>query len=276
VSERRASLTALSVAASRAYHQLYDGTPKILDDPIAPKLVDEALVTRLSGAARPWATQLRLHVVVRSRYAEDRLALAVERGVRQCVILGAGYDTFAYRQPPWARELAIFEVDHPASQREKRSRLDAAGVALPGNVRFAPIDFERTSLAEGLRSGGLDETRPAFFSWLGVMMYLEPDAVDAVFSYVASRPPSSEIAFSFARPPRLFDVGQGPVAAAAFAAGEPWKTRFTPRRLAAKLRALGFAQVELLGVREANERYKPLRSGLPPLLQVSVGSAVVG
>lgn len=266
----------MSVAASRAYHQLYDGSPKILDDPIAPRLIEDAFLTRLSAAPRPWSTQLRLHVVIRSRYAEDRLALAVEGGVRQCVILGAGYDTFAYRQPAWARELTIFEVDHPASQRDKRTRLEAVGIELPDNLRFAPIDFERTSLSDGLRAGGLDETRPAFFSWLGVMMYLEPEAVDAVFRYVASLLPSSEIVFSFARPPRPFDVGQGPVAAAAFAAGEPWKTRFTPAALGAKLRALGFARVEFLGTREANERYQPLRSGLPPLLQVSIGSALVG
>lgn len=276
MSERQASLTALSVAASRAYHQLYDGIPKILDDPIAPRLVDDELLTRASAAARPWATQLRLHVVVRSRYAEDRLALAVQRGVRQCVVLGAGYDTFAYRQPPWARELTIFEVDHPASQREKRARLERAGVELPENLRFAPIDFERTALAEGLRAGGFDETRPAFFSWLGVMMYLEAEAVDAVFGYVASLPPSSEIVFSFARPPRPFDVGQGPIAAAAFAAGEPWKTRFSPTQLDAKLRKLGFAQREFLTAGEANDRYQPLRCGLPPLFQVSIGSALVG
>jgi methyltransferase (TIGR00027 family) len=274
MSERSASRTALSVAAMRAFHQTFDGMPKILDDPIAPRIVDAARVARVGASRNPWTESLRLHVLVRSRYAEDRLADAVQRGVRQFVSLGAGYDTFAYRQPAWAHDLRIFEVDHPASQDAKRKRLERAGVALPPNLVFAPIDFERTPLAEGLRAGGLDTAQPAFFSWLGVMMYLDLPAIDGVFDYVASLPPGSEVAFSYARPGRWFAI-ESPIAIAAAAVGEPWKTRFTPDELEKRLREHGFGEVEFLEAREANERYRPMRSGLPPLQRVSIGAARV-
>ena len=274
MSERSASRTALSVAAMRAYHQTFDGSPKILDDPVAPRIVDAASLARVGAARNPWTESLRLHVLVRSRYAEDRLAEAVRAGVRQFVSLGAGYDTFAYRQPDWARELHIYEVDHPASQDAKRKRLQRAGIALPDNLTFVPIDFERTSLAEGLRAGGLDQSCAAFFSWLGVMMYLDLDAIDSVFDYVASFPPPSELAFSYARPGRWFTI-ESPIAAAAAAVGEPWKTRFSPQELELRLRAHGFGSVEFLDAREANNRYRPMRSGLPPFQRVSIGAARV-
>lgn len=274
MSERSASRTALSVAAMRAFHQTLDGVPKILDDPIAPRIVDAASIARVGAARNPWTEALRLHVLVRSRYAEDHLADAVRRGVRQFVSLGAGYDTFAYRQPAWASDLRIFEVDHPASQDAKRTRLERAHVALPPNLIFAPIDFERTVLSDGLRAAGFDTAQPAFFSWLGVMMYLDQAAIDSVFEYVARLPPGSEIAFSYARPGRWFAI-ESPIAMAAAAVGEPWKSRFTPDDLESRLRAHGFGHVEFLGAREANERYRPMRSGLPPLQRVSIGAARV-
>ncbi len=258
----------------REYHQLRDGAPKILDDPIAPLLVDARAIARIGAMRTPWFEALRLHVLARSRYAEERLEAAVARGVRQFASLGAGYDTFAYRQPTWARELAIFEVDHPASQDAKRERLASAGIDLPANLTFAPIDFERTALADGLIGAGFDPERPAFFSWLGVMMYLDARAVDAVFAYVAARPPSSEIAMSFARPGRLFTL-EAPIAAAAALAGEPWKTRFSPTALEAELRRHGFASVDFLAPRDANARYRPMASGLPPMLRASIGAAIV-
>jgi len=272
MSERSASLTALSVAAMRAFHQLYDGVPKILDDPIAARIVDSASILSIAATRNPWTEALRLHVLVRSRYAEDRLEAAVGHGVRQFVILGAGYDTFAYRQPSWAHDLRIYEVDHPASQEAKRARLAAAGIALPSNLTFVPIDFERTSLSEGMRDGGFDTTKAAFFSWLGVMMYLDIAAIDTVFAYVASLPAPSEIAFSYARSGRYRSI-EAPIAAAAAMIGEPWKTRFAPGELEARLRAHGFGHVDLLTARTANARYHPIRAGLPPMAHVSIGAA---
>src|SRR5262249_22024613 len=149
----------------------------------------------------------RSHVVLRSRVAEDRLADAVARGVRQYVVLGAGFDTFAYRQPDWASGLRIFEVDHPESQAAKFAALASAGVTVPRNVTFVPVDFERESLAHALSAARFDAARPAFVSWLGVMVYVDAAAAASVFRMVASLPASSEIVFTFA--PRR-DPSEGP------------------------------------------------------------------
>ena len=183
--------------------------------------------------------------MLRSRYAEDRLAEAVRRGIKQYVLLGAGLDTFAYRQSEWAASLQIFEVDQPASQAEKKQRLQNANITVPKNVTFVAIDFERNSLEAGLVDSSFDPALPTFISWLGVMVYLNWNAVDAVFRFAVGLPQRSEIAFTFSQPlpesvpnmPRLSDR--------AAELGEPWKTYITPTDLTAYLRNLGFSQVNL-------------------------------
>ena len=177
---REPSRTAAGVAWLRAAHQSVDGQPKILDDPIAPLLPGErgrlGLIERRDELFTPGALGLRAHVLLRSRFAEDQLALAVARGIRQYVLLGAGLDTFAYRQPYWAAAaepvLRIFEVDQPASQQIKRERVAAANIPVPGNLTYAAVDFEHEPLLAGLTRTGVATSEPAFFSWLGVSMYL--------------------------------------------------------------------------------------------------------
>jgi methyltransferase (TIGR00027 family) len=170
-------------------HQAVDGEPKILDDPIAALLLDDderRTIEAQPGRARePDVIALRSRVVLRSRFAEERLADAVRRGVCQCVSLGAGFDTFAYRQPDWARRLRIYEVDHHGTQAEKRRRLQKAGIPIPPNLEFVAIDFESVSLPDGLRASSLDFSQPTFFSCLGVLVYLTLDAVNAIFELVA-------------------------------------------------------------------------------------------
>ena len=172
---RPASRTALAVAAMRALHQFHDGAPKILDDPVSARLLGEertrTILSRMGNADDPARKAMRAHVLLRSRFAEERLESAVRRGVVQAVALGAGLDTFAYRQPPWAGRLRLFEVDQPASQDEKRRFLEQAGIGVPANVRFVPIDFETTSLAQGLAAGRVDFAVPTFFSCLGVITF---------------------------------------------------------------------------------------------------------
>jgi methyltransferase (TIGR00027 family) len=177
--ERPASRTAMGVAVLRALHELYDGSPKILNDPVVALLLNSE-VLRKAKADLSWlqdsrTTVLRSHVVLRSRYAEDCLHNAVVSGVQQYVILGSGFDTFAYRQPGWAARLRIFEVDHPASQRAKVDRLRSAGISLPPNLEFVSADFEMASLREILSRSDLDFRAPAFFSCLGVLVYLPED-----------------------------------------------------------------------------------------------------
>jgi len=225
----------------------------------------------------PDVRALRSHVVLRSRYTEDRLAEAVERGVRQFLVLGAGLDTFAYRQPSWARALRIFEVDQPASQQAKRQRLRAAGIPVPSNVQFIEADFEHRTLHDILADGGVALNQPAFISWLGVTVYLTEPAIDAVFRFVASLPRSSELVFTFYTKEATEGRRQSALAARAAELGEPFVTWFEPEALEAKLRGFGFSDVSFLTPEEAIARYfSEIRTDrLPPPRRINTASAVV-
>jgi methyltransferase (TIGR00027 family) len=276
--ERESSRTALGVAALRAFHQLWDEEPKLLDDPVSIELLDPDVRERMTdipaSTGNTQMTKLRTHVLLRSRFAEDRLRLAVERDVAQCVILGAGLDTFAFRQPDWAKRLTIFEVDHPASQRFKRKRLADAGIEIPSNVVFVPLDFETTSLADGLAGSSFDRSEPAFFSWLGVMVYLYDTAISAIFRYIAECASGSEIVFSFATPQQR---GPGTVGARAAALGEPWRTFYEPQTLEEKLIKLGYGHIEFLTPERAAQRYAldSRTDGLSRPVRTTIGTALV-
>jgi methyltransferase (TIGR00027 family) len=265
--QERPSLTAEGVAIMRALHQTLDDESRLLVDPIASRLVDPAVFeqTRAAFEHIPPATaaRLRLMFVLRSRYAEDCLAEAFNNGTRQYVILGAGLDTFAYRQPPWAEGLSVFEVDHPSSQQAKRSRLSAAGISVPPNVKLVAIDIERNSLHDGLSGAAFDFKKPAMFSMLGVTQYLREDALDPTLKLVRSTPAGSEIVFSFVLPDDDLPAEEIPLAAmsaaGAAAGGEPWLTRFHPARLEGKLAAMGFSTVERLTPAQATQRYLSYR-----------------
>jgi methyltransferase (TIGR00027 family) len=260
--EARPSRTAMRVAMRRAAHQLFD-QPKVLDDPIAlPIIGPEAGAKLEAGWSRHKsrvARNLRAFLVARSRFAEDELARAIGRGVEQYVILGAGLDTFAYRNPHGDSALRIFEVDYPATQEWKRRRLAAAGISIPTSVTYAPVDFERQTLADGLKLAGFDSSRSAFFSWLGVTMYLTEDAVMATFGFIASNTSGGGVAFDYAVPRSSLNwVGRLALDALAFrvaAAGEPFRTFFDPSALAERLRRIGFRGVEDLAAAEINARY---------------------
>src|SRR5262249_46795209 len=174
------SRMALMVARQRAAHQLLDhGT--ILDDPFAMKILREDERDLLQFANQPLASIGRLLTAARSRIAEEALSKAVERGVRQVVILGAGLDTFALRNPHAAR-ISIFEVDHPATQAWKRQRLVGAELAPPPWLTFVPVDFEQDDLQQKLSSAGFQRTSAAFFTWLGVVPYLTDDAIGSTLT----------------------------------------------------------------------------------------------
>ena len=264
----RRSRTAEGAAALRALHQVLD-EPRILDDPIAGRLVGQHEVDRQKKIARllPFLKRLRAHFAMRSRYAEDCLAESIDRGVRQYVLLGAGLDTFAYRQPPWANQLRVFEVDHPATQEWKREKLAAAQASIPANLTFAGVDFEKVSLREGLVSAGLDFSVPTFFSCLGVTQYLTAASFEGSLKLVASMPAGSEIVFSFVVAASDLSNGErffvGLFAAIAAASREPWLSRFDPRELADKLTALGFSKVIHFSSEAATDRYfRERRDGL--------------
>src|SRR5277367_4030694 len=159
------SRTALRVALRRAAHQLYDAPPLVLDDPIAVPILGTTYAKELRRTPtrpdRPFSVGLRAFLVARSRYAEDMLSHAVERGVTQYVLLGAGLDTFAHRNP--YPELRVFEVDHPATQQWKRELLETTGLSVPANLTYVPVDFERQTLPEQLQAAGFNSRIPTFF-----------------------------------------------------------------------------------------------------------------
>ena len=256
------SRTALRVALRRAAHQLLDD-PRVFDDPMAMRIIgseDAAALRADPGAhdATPFDRALRAFLAARSRLAEDALARAVGAGVRQYVVLGAGLDTFAYRNPHPG--LTVFEVDFPATQAWKRDCLASARIAVPATLRFVPVDFERQSLTTELAAGGVDPARPVWFSWLGVTPYLERAAVMATLGDIRRLAgPHGGVAFDYGIDQSVMTFAQRAVLAALEArvrrAGEPFRSAFVPADLAAALRAMGFDDVEDLDPEGINARY---------------------
>jgi methyltransferase (TIGR00027 family) len=258
----RPSATAQGVALRRAAHQLLD-RPPLFEDALALRIVgaSEAAALRADAAGfdgNRASSALRAFVAVRSRIAELELASAVARGVRQYVVLGAGLDTFAYRNP--YPELRVFEVDHPATQAWKRSRLAEGSIAVPANVTFAAIDFELQALVEILRAAGLDTARPTFFSWLGVTPYLERDVVLATLRAIAPLAAGGGgVVFDYSGPVDALSPHERAalevLAARVRSAGEPFRGSLDPARLAADLGEIGFGSVTDLGPDELNARH---------------------
>jgi methyltransferase (TIGR00027 family) len=279
MADRNASNTAFGALFLRGVHQLLDAKPLVLDDPAALTLLGKNACRQIKNSKIHHQTiearALRTHVVLRSRFAEDRLAEAVNRGIKQYVILGAGFDTFAYRQPTWAETLKIFEVDQPATQAQKRLRLEHAGIKLPPNLSFAGIDFEHESLRDGLLRNGVSLEEPSFFSWLGVTMYLNENAIDTVLRTIALFPSESEIVFTFSQPPDSLSGQESDfhssLSKIVAGAGEPFVSYFTPATIDSKLRQAGFKTIAFLSNEEAEERYL---SGRPTDLHIPRRSAI--
>jgi methyltransferase (TIGR00027 family) len=252
--------SAMLVAMQRAAHQLIEH-PLVLDDPLALTIIGraqaDALRADLANYRSPMAQGLRSSVVVRSRLAEDEWVQANERGVRQYVVLGAGLDTSAYRHA--GRPGRTFEVDLPATQAWKRARLAETGIAIPDSVHYVPVDFETVSLAEGLASAGFDSGQPAYFSWLGVTMYLEEAAVTETLRFIGSCAKGSAVLFEYVVPlaglSPMMRIAMEQMAAQLAARGEPWKSYFEPDALAAKVAQLGFTASRTWTPQELNECY---------------------
>jgi methyltransferase (TIGR00027 family) len=256
--EGQPSRTAQRVAAQRAAHQLLD-SPRVLDDPFAIRLVSPEVRQKLEDHPSdidrsPMSKPTRAIVVVRTRIAEDELAA---RGATQYVLLGAGLDTFAYRNP--FPHVHVYEVDQPDTQALKKARLAEAGIALPPNMTFAPCDFSRDRLEDALAAAGFDRGQATVFAWLGVVMYLERADVMKTLQFIVSQPAPVSVIFDYAQPPDAFPLVQRffyrRVLERLEKIGEPWKSFMQPESLRADLLALGFTSVEDLGGDEINSRY---------------------
>jgi methyltransferase (TIGR00027 family) len=252
------SHTALTAAAARAAHLIVDNAPTIFADTLASPLLgeqaDELIGYHRAHGAHLVLSAARAQVTCRSRYTEDRLADGAERGITQYVILGAGLDSFGYRSR-LARRMRVFEVDHPATQQWKRSRLAAARIPVPDRVTFVPADLEAGSLTRCLSQAGFDRSRPAQVSWLGVTMYLTEEAIGRTLAELGGLAAGTEVIADYMLPAGLRDeIGStyaelvSPVAAEW---GEPWLSFFAPSDMSALLERHGFGSVRHIRQRDA-------------------------
>lgn len=266
LTQGRASRTARMTAAMRHRHYLGGAKPLVFDDPHAELFLDWqsrlfALPTPLSdallGGTLGAVRALEGEVLARSRYVEDVFEERFAAGVRQVIVLGAGFDTMAIKHR--GRGCTFFEVDHPATQAEK-ARLLAKHADLGRDIKFVPVDFTCDDMVTELDKAGLDAHLPSFVSWLGVAMYLESTVVIATLTALATRlAPGSELIFDAY--PRMADIPltERPLflAARAFTAreGEPMTDWFAPALIEDYLTGTGFAQVEMLRGEEVAARW---------------------
>lgn len=256
------SRTAVRVALRRAAHQILD-KPPVFEDPLALQMIGREVAWPLQKdpgrfEAQLGASTLRAFLAVRSRIAEDALAKAINQGARQYVVLGAGMDTYAYRQQ--VPGLRVFEVDQPATQAWKRMRLKEVELAEPESLTFVPVDFEQQSLIEELERAGFDRSQPAFFSWLGVTPYLTEAAAWTTLQAVATMTKAGGgITFDYAVPVSSLNFLQrakfAVLAARVARAGEPFQTFFEPDALKAKLLSIGFVRVKDRDADALNAKY---------------------
>jgi methyltransferase (TIGR00027 family) len=279
VRDQIASRTALATAYLRAAHQILDAEPLILNDPVALILLGPDAEKRIQDAVdrymAPEVKALRSHIVLRSRYAEDRLESSIKRGVSQYIIVGAGFDTFAIRQPAWAARLRIVEVDHPNTQHLKRAKISDARIPVPGNVVFADINFEKESLEEGLIRNGVRSDETTFFSWLGVTMYLREPAIDSTLKCMAKCPSGSEAVITFRQQPSAQTSASSQLADLVSEAGEPFVSYFTPEDFKGKLLEAGFVKVEFLTPALSARYFHGGENSLPNPRRIRIASAIV-
>lgn len=261
------SQTALAAAFHRAAHQVLEQGP-IFADPLAIRILglDAQSVAR-RAEENPSGRRMRLFIAVRTRFAEDALAVSFKNGVRQAVVLGAGLDTYAYRNP-FGERLRIFEVDHPATQAWKQQLLRDAAIPSPASLTFVPIDFEHETLAARLATAGFDRTQPTFFTWLGVVPYVKEEAVWTTLAFIAGLPHGAHVVFDYSDPAEAL-TPEGRAyhdrrARRVADLGEAWITYFEAETLHRKLAGLGFAEIEDLGPVEIVARYFPGRTGSVP------------
>jgi methyltransferase (TIGR00027 family) len=285
------SRTALVTALMRSLHGRFDPLP-LLQDPWGERLVPgsareavaQRALERLPEAERASAaadlpafadralraTASYTGVITRSRFTEDALEAAAARGVRQYVLVGAGFDSYALRAPAAARDLRIYEVDHPATQSFKLRRLEALAIAPPPAARFLPADLGAEDLATVLARSVCDPLAPAFFSWLGVTMYLTRAANEQALRGMARcAAAGSELVFTYLDA-RVFNPESGKayerferLRREVAALGEPFLCGFDPATLPQELAALGLDLVEDLPDTALLSRYDPQgRNGL--------------
>jgi len=260
--EAQPSKTALRVALRRAAHQIHDKKPLVFEDPLAVRIVGpeyrEELTRTPDKVMRPFSAAIRAFMVARARLAENTLARGVaELGTRQYLVLGAGLDTFAYRNP--YEQVRVFEIDHPATQAWKLERLRVAGIGVPESLTMVPVDFERQALGDELLAAGFDRTQPTVTAWLGVVPYLTLEAFRDTTELLGSFAKGSAVVFDYSQPrevlPFVEQMMLDSLSARVAQAGEPFRLFYTPDALEAELALADLQVVEDLDSRALTARY---------------------
>ena len=269
--DNKASITAMMSSFGRAFHAENEQYP-VFTDYFAKDLLtpDEyaAVQGYILGGAQFFEPEIDLakqepqellrrfvnvHIapspLCRAAYTEKALKVAVLTGTKQYVILGAGMDTFAFREPEFLSKYRVFEVDHPLTQADKLERITRAAWTVPDNLTFIPVDFSKDSLTERLIAAGFDPSAKSFFSWLGVTYYLSAEAIDTMLSALSSIcVDGSTLVFDypdedfFAAPEKRV---QNTIMMAK-AGGEPMQSAFSYSELEKLLEKHGFLIYELL------------------------------
>lgn len=299
-----ASRTALGTSLMRALHTRADPQP-IIDDPWGDRLVPELAIeairqralagmsvdSRAEAEAAPesivdaWlrSNPAYANVINRSRYTEDALHAAIARGTRQYVLIGAGFDSYVLRRPAEAQHVEIFEIDHPATQSLKKERLAECAISLPSSVHFLSADLAKESLDAVLAGSAFRSNEPAFFSWLGVTMYLSREAnLESLRAIAHCGARGSELIFTYLDEEVFRSTSEsasGPFAElqrSVTSMGEPFLSGFDPKALAAELLNVGFELAEDLDDIQVYERYDPIgANGLRPSTRSRIARARV-
>jgi methyltransferase (TIGR00027 family) len=272
--KNRHSRTAIIVAVVRALHTTFE-IPVVFDDPYAGALSGPLWRIAAKSKICYWIgtkiiynglDPIRRQIIARARYAEDKLEAAAASGIRQYVIIGAGFDSFALRRKDLAEKISVFEMDHPASQQVKKSRLERLRFKLPGNHEFVGIDFEKEGLCEALVRSSFTPKCPAFFSWLGTVHYLTPQAVLNTLNSIATCAyPGSELVLDYAGAKGLAAVSDEKMVKKlkrfTDRRGEPILSMFEPDQFKKIISEAGFNLIENLSPEEQANRYFSLPDG---------------
>lgn len=286
------SRTALATSLMRALHSRFDPFP-LFNDPWGDRLVSEAerermtarILARMDEDTRARALRTPASVldeflltntalpgvVIRSRYAEDALREAATRGIKQYVLIGAGLDSFVLRRPAFSDALTIFEIDHPVTQTMKIQRIKECGMSLPPSVHFVAADLANEDLVSALDRSRFRPGEKAFFSWLGVSVYLTRQANLATLRAVTTcGAPGSELVFTYVDQaefaPNASRLAHDENAKVVAQIGEPWISGFYPDEITDDLARVGLNLVEDLDGKAMWERYRGANTtlGHPP------------
>jgi methyltransferase (TIGR00027 family) len=278
--DNQSSMTALISSFGRAYHFEHD-TPTIFADRVARQLMTDDEYEQIAGymaggidffapekkgeftdkgEALKWIiqTQISPTPLARAKYCEDMLRNAISIGAEQYVILGAGMDTFAYRNYDIISKIKVFELDHPNTQKFKKLKVEQAGFTISDNLKYVPIDFKEDNLAHELDRAGFNRNKRTFFSWLGVTYYLTKEQIlNTLQAISAVSAKGSSIVFDYADE-KLFisDVKRVQnMIAMAKASGEPMQSCFSYEELERLLERADFLLYEHLTAENIEERF---------------------